>query len=90
MENNFNYFSLDECIDQDLVFEKLDKLQDDGKISYSVDSEIVKLEDLDLEEKDIKELEQLFYNNDVYPYIDLDDDDEDDFDYEDEDEDGDY
>lgn len=86
MENKFNYFSLDECINQDLIFDKLDKLKDDGKISYSVDSEIVKLEDLDLEDIDIKELEQLFYNNDVYPYIDLDDED-DDFDYEDEDED---
>lgn len=71
METMFNYYSLDECIDRDAVLEKLIKLKNDGKIIYSVDMDILKLEDIDLEEKDIKNLEKVFDDNDVYPYLDL-------------------
>lgn len=71
METMFNYYSLDECIDRDAVLEKLIKLKNDGKIIYSVDMDILKLEDIDLEEKDIKNLERVFDDNDVYPYLDL-------------------
>jgi len=71
METMFNYYSLDECIDRDAVLEKLVKLKNDGKIIYSVDMDILKMEDIDLEEKDIKSLEKLFDDNDVYPYLDL-------------------
>lgn len=92
METMFNYWSLDECINTDLVLEILNKLKNDGKIIYSIDMDILKLEDIDLEEKDIKNLEKLFDDNDVYPYLDLngEDEDEDDFDFEDEDENDDY
>ena len=71
METMFNYYSLDECIDRDTVLERLIKLKNDGKIIYSVDMDILKLEDIDLEEKDIKNLEKVFDDNDVYPYLDL-------------------
>jgi hypothetical protein len=50
METMFNYYSLDECIDRDVVLEKLIKLKSDGKIIYSVDMDILKMEDIDLEE----------------------------------------
>jgi hypothetical protein len=89
----FNYYNLDECVDRDSVFSRLDSLQSDGKIQYTIEGELVKIEDLDLEELDIKDLEKLFDETDVYPYLDLeigDDDDFDDFDDEFDDDDDDY
>lgn len=74
----FNYYTLDECIDKSSVFEKLDLLKDDGKIIYSVEGEILELKDIDLEEFDIEDLQELFEENDVFPYLDRDEDDEDD------------
>jgi len=77
----FNYYTLDECIDKSSVFEKLDLLKEDGKIVYAIDGEIIRLEDIDLEEHDIEDLQELFEQNDVFPYLDREDgqDDEDDF-----------
>jgi hypothetical protein len=88
----FKYYNIDECLNTKNVFEKLDAFKKDGKITYNKEGELLKIEDIDLEEKDIKILEKLFDDNDVYPYLDLEigDDDDDDFDFDDEDENDDY
>lgn len=74
----FNYYTLDECIDKSSVFEKLDSLKSEGKVIYSVDGDILKIEDIDLEEFDIEYLQEVFEDNDVYPYLDRDNDEDDD------------
>ena len=74
----FNYYTLDECIDRDAVIEKLDELVSDGKMNYDIEGEIMKVEDIDLEELDIEELQQLFEENDVFPYLERDSDEDDD------------
>lgn len=87
----FNYYSMDECVDRKKVTDALKKLVNDGKVEYDLDktTDVFHLEDLDLEEEDIRKLVDLFDRNDVFPYLDYDDeDDEDGFDdyYDDEDE----
>lgn len=77
----FNYYTLDECIDKSSVLEKLDFLKKEGKVIYSVDGEILEIEDIDLEESDIEDLQDLFENNDVFPYLDRDSDEDDDENY---------
>ena len=74
----FNYYSLDECANLDFVMNFLNGLKNDGKIIFSIDSDLLKLEDIDLEEKDIKDLYKIFDDNEVYPYLDLNGDDRDD------------
>jgi hypothetical protein len=87
----FNYYSMDECVDRKKVTDALKKLVNDGKVEYDLDktTDVFHLEDLDLEEEDIRKLVDLFDRNDVFPYLDYDDEDEEDgFDdyYDDEDE----
>jgi hypothetical protein len=82
---------MDECVDRKKVTDALKKLVKDGKVEYDLDktTDVFHLEDLDLEEEDIRKLVDLFDRNDVFPYLDYDDeDDEDGFDdyYDDEDE----
>ena len=77
METMFNYYSLDECTDLDFVTNFLNDLKNEGKIIYSIDMSILKLEDIDLEDKDIKDLYKIFDDNEVYPYLDLNGDEED-------------
>lgn len=67
MELN-KYYNIDECLDKDKLFSKLDLLVDDGKIEYHLDGEIMKILDLDLEEADIQTLEKLFDKLDVFLY----------------------
>lgn len=74
----FNYYTLDECIDKSSVFEKLDDLKNEGKITYSVEGDVLKINDIDLEEIDIEELTEVFENNDVYPYLDREEDEDED------------
>ena len=84
----FNYYNVDECKNRDKVFEKLDHLRDEGKISYEMDGgDIFRIEDLDLEEVDIDDLNKLFDSEDVFPYIDNDEEEENEEGYEDYDED---
>lgn len=84
----YNYYSLDEVIDRKSVLSKLKQLKKEGKIDYSVEDDVVKIEDLDLDESETEELLEVFDQNDVFPYLDRDDD-EDNFDnfYDDEQED---
>lgn len=66
----FNYYSIDECRDKKKLFERLDQFKNDGKIDYQMDGlYLFELEDIDLEEKDIKELNDLFDDQDVFPYL---------------------
>lgn len=74
----FNYYSLDEVIDRKSVLSKLKQLKKEGKIDYSVEDDVVKIEDLDLDETETEELLEVFDQNDVFPYLDRDED-EDDF-----------
>jgi hypothetical protein len=83
----FNYYSLDECIDKKLVIKKMRSLKAEGKIEYDIDGDILHIDDIDLEDIDIKELSEFFYDNDVFPYLEKDDvDDQDVDDYNDWDE----
>lgn len=65
------FYSIDECSNEDLLFEKLDQLQDDGKIEYEYeDNWSIKLVDVELTPTDEKDLINLFEKLDVYPNLD--------------------
>ena len=70
------YYNLDECIDHDLVFEKLDYLQGEAKIEYEeVEDNIIKISDTGLFVKEKKDLLNFFKDNDVLEDLGFDDDD---------------
>lgn len=73
----YDYYNLCECVDRKKVINVLKKLKKEGKISYSIDGEILKVEDLDLDESDVEYLSDLFDENDVFPEVDREDDDDD-------------
>jgi len=83
------YYSLDECYDRNDVIDHLEDLQTEGLIIYElVESEVVKIKDIGLSEKQTKELINFFHDNDVIDYIDYEpygDEDDDDDDYYDDD-----
>jgi hypothetical protein len=87
MDELFNYYSLDEAVNKDLVINKLKSLKSDCKIELNFDGDIFKIKDIDLEESEIVNLIELFEENDVFPYYDREDDEDDMWDnyYEDED-----
>jgi hypothetical protein len=70
----YDYYNLDECVDRKKVINSLKKLKKEGKIDYSLDGEVLHLEDIDLEEGEIEYLAELFDENDVFPDSDRDDD----------------
>lgn len=82
----YDYYNLDECIDRKKIINTLKKLKKEGKIEYSLDGDVLHLEDIDLEEGEIDYLSELFDENDVFPDNDRDEDDDfyDDFGFEDE------
>ena len=85
-----NYYTLDECTNKKSILRKLKEFEKEGKIEFEVEksTDVVTIEDLDLEDDDIEYLIDLFEKNDVYPYLDKDEDDDYDNDgYYDEDED---
>jgi hypothetical protein len=83
------YYSLDECYDTNLIFDKLEDLQNEGMILYeTIDQDVIKIKDIGLSEKDTKDLINFFNDNDVidlpsYENVDELDDEDDDFDDED-------
>jgi hypothetical protein len=84
------YYSLDECYDRNVVLDHLEELQNEEMIVFEViDSEVIKIKDIGLSEKQTKELINFFHDNDVIDYLDYepygDEDDEDEDDYYDED-----
>lgn len=83
------YYSLDECGNKDKVYDYLDTLEEDRKITYEVlDDDVLKIKDIGLTQKETKALLNFFESNDVLVYTDIEDDDdyEEDEDYDD----GDY
>jgi len=79
----FNYYSLDECPERKVIKKRLTQLENEGKIQFDIEGEVLKLTDLDLDENEISELVEMFDKYDVFPYPDyeegFDDDDEDDY-----------
>jgi hypothetical protein len=73
----YDYYNLDECVDRKKVINSLKKLKKEGKIDYSLDGEVLHLEDIDLEEGEIEYLSELFDENDVFPDADREDEDDD-------------
>lgn len=65
----FTHYSLIECVTQDKIFKALDKFIDNGKIEYiyEIRTERFKLIDLELSDKDIKKLSNMFYKHNVIP-----------------------
>jgi hypothetical protein len=82
MNKLLTHYSYDECTDENLLFEKLNQLVDDSKISYKIEEKyIFKIEDLELTDEDIEDLVQTFDDLNVIEYFGYDsDDDSDDFD----------
>jgi hypothetical protein len=82
------YYSLDECFEQDTIYDKLDELSAASKIDYEiVEDDVIRFKDLSLTLKEKKELVKLFEENDVIEYNEWEEeeeDDEEDFDDEDE------
>jgi len=82
------YYSLDECYDRNVVLDYLEELQSEEIIIFEiVDSDVIKIKDIGLSEKQTKDLINFFHDNDVIDYIDYepyddengDEDDEDDY-----------
>lgn len=70
------YYSLDECYEQDKIYDRLDELCDDDKIDYEIiEDDLIKIKDKGLSIKEKKELLKLFEENDVIEYEDLDEED---------------
>lgn len=66
-------WNLDECIDRKLITTKLKQLEKEGKIDFKVSGDILKIEDIDLEDSDIDTLIKLFEDNDVFEEPDYED-----------------
>lgn len=78
----FNYYSLDECPERKVIKKRLTQLEDEGKIEFDIDGDILKITDLDLDEDEVAELVEMFDKYDVFSYPDYEeglDNDEDDY-----------
>ncbi len=73
----YDYYNLDECVDRKKVIGALKKFKKEGKIDYSLEGEVLHLEDIDLEEGEVEYLSELFDENDVFPDADREDEDDD-------------
>jgi len=83
-------WNIDECIDRKLVIDKLKSFKKEGKLEYTISGEILKVEDIDLEDSDIDYLIKLFSDNDIFEDEDIDEDFEDFNDFDDDDFDEEY
>lgn len=64
------WYNMDECIDRTQVLNTLKSLKKEGKIDYELNGDILKIEDIDLDETEIDDLLDLFDSNDVFEEID--------------------
>lgn len=64
------FYNLDEVIDRTQVLNTLKSLKKEGKIDYELNGDILKVEDIDLDETEIDDLLDLFDSNDVFEEID--------------------
>jgi len=79
MKKLFNYYSFDECSDEQKLFGKLDELLNQTKIEYSEqDNYLIKIKDIELDDNEIEDLSKFLDDNNVYPYLGYNDDDDDD------------
>jgi len=71
----FSHYSLSECAEQEKVLKKLDKLTESGKIElyYEIRNERFKIVDLELDDTEVINLIDMFYENDVIPDMDYED-----------------
>jgi hypothetical protein len=68
---SYKYYSLDECLNKEIIFEKLDFLQEERKIEYAtVDIDVIRIVDTGLTPVEIKEILLLFHDNDIIEYLD--------------------
>lgn len=67
------WYNMDECIDRTQVLNTLKSLKKEGKIDYELNGDILKIEDIDLDETEIDDLLDLFDSNDVFEEIDYSD-----------------
>ena len=80
------YYSLDECFEQDKIYDRLDQLSDDRKLDYEIiDDDLIKIKDKGLSLREKKELVKLFEENDVIEHEDIDDEELDEDEFEDDD-----
>ena len=73
----FEYYNLDEVIDRKLVLSKLKSLKNEGKIEYDLNGDMLKIEDIDLDESEIEQLIDLFEENDIFEDLEHGEEDED-------------
>jgi hypothetical protein len=67
----FNYYSIDECIDEDKLYHELDKFVDNGSLEYKLeDRHVIKISDLDLTEDEVEKVSKILDGLDVFPYLD--------------------
>ena len=66
----FNYYSMDECPERKVIKKRLTQLEEEGKIDFDIDGDILKISDLDLDEDEVAELVEMFDKYDVFPYPD--------------------
>jgi hypothetical protein len=76
----YRYYNLDECVDRKLINKTLKSYQKEGKIDYSIDRDVLTIEDIELDDDDIQYLSELFEENSVFADTDRNDDDDDDSD----------
>ena len=80
------YYSIDECNNEEALFEKLESLKNDGKIEYEkLDNWTLKIKDIDLTNNEEKRLVEFLEQINLYDTT-VDDDDDDDDSYEEYDE----
>lgn len=75
--NIFKYYSLDETKDKDKVLDRLDVLEEEGKIELILEGDIIEIDDIDLDIVETKNLIKFFDDNDVFPYLEREEDDSD-------------
>lgn len=74
------YYSIDECNNEESLFERLETLQNEGKIEFEkVDRLTIKVVDIDLTTNEEKKLIEFFESLDLYHELIDEDDEEDDY-----------
>jgi hypothetical protein len=73
----FEYYNLDECIDRKGVLAKLKSLKNEVKIEYDLNGDMLKIEDIDLDETEVEQLTELFEENDIFEDLEYGEEDED-------------
>lgn len=73
----YKYYSIEECHDQDELFNILNELQDDEKIDYelirsSISGDVIKITDLDLTAQETKKLISDLNKLDIVEFPDYD------------------